>query len=85
MSHPLTIEVDLETHTYYLNIKYWLDLDHPKNLKARPVNPMHKHPMKKLFNAVGRAWMFTIRHWNEEHCILHRHRTASAGDVKRCN
>ena len=51
--------------------KYWLDLDHPKNLKARPVNPMHKHPMKKLFNAVGRAWMFTIRHWNEEHCILH--------------
>ena len=51
--------------------KYWLDLDHPKNLKARPVNPMHKHPMKKLFNAVGRAWMFALRHWDEDHCILH--------------
>ena len=27
--------------------------------------------MKKLFNAVGRAWMHTIKHWNQDHCILH--------------
>ena len=39
-------------------------------MKARPVNPMHKHPMKRLFNSVGRAWMFTIKQWQEQHCIL---------------
>ena len=50
--------------------KYWKELDHPKQMKARPVNPMCAHPMWQLFNAVGRAWMFIVNQWETEHHIL---------------
>ena len=43
----------------------------PKWKGGRPISPMCKHPMAKLLTAVGRAWMFVINQWTEQHFILH--------------
>jgi hypothetical protein len=66
--------------------KYWKKLNHPKCLKARPVNPMCAHPMWKLFNAVGRAWMFVVNQWEADHHILKNAQVVPTvrNDAKSC-
>ena len=52
--------------------KHWEPEQLSKKWKGgRPISPMCKHPMAKLLTAVGRAWMFVIKQWKEQHFILH--------------
>lgn len=39
-------------------------------MKARPISPGTRHPMRKLFGLAGRAWSFVTSGMKGEHFIL---------------
>jgi hypothetical protein len=41
-----------------------------KWMKARPIAPGTKHPMRTLLRMVGRAWYFATMQWEADHLVL---------------
>ena len=52
------------------------DIRAEKWAKARPIAPQTRHPMRKLFHLVGRAWSFVTSHLPSD-----EHFTINHGDV----